>query len=172
MATLTDRQRQTIDEAFRTIFRELGYKDFVSNQVSLGVLLDSNDFPIPQTTKALADNVVTPLFSIDMSQVPDRTFSGKIVYSIESLDATNAQIRSGDLNANVAQTAGGTFATSQNDQATAAITAGSLTVTFSWTTAGNIATFNVNANSSLIPTGLNITYTMIAATHPGIITLL
>lgn len=173
MAALSDDQRRVLDQALRELLLEFGYRDgIISSSINLGVLIDQNDFPIPQTTKTLSDNATIPLFNVDFNLVPDRSFAAKIVFAVEVRDATNTQIRSGDLNANICVTSGGVYNTSQADQSTTAITAGSLTVTFSWTINGNLATFNVNANSSLIPTDLHITYTMISATHSGAITVL
>lgn len=126
---------------------------------------------VPGITKELVNGALTPLFQIDVSktthpgELPDNSFGCKLFFAVECTDRTEVQIREGDVNAAVAFKAPATFNTAQAVSATNALTAGTLTVTFSWTTVGTIATLNVTATSSLTPTDFEIHYFLSHATH-------
>lgn len=118
------------------------------------------------TVKNLVASTLTPLLSIDFTQVPDLTSAIKIRYAVECTDGTNSQIQSGDLNANVARTSGGAYTTSQTPTGTTnTVTSGGMTPTFSWTTVGNVATLNVSVTTNLTPTNFHINYYIAFATH-------
>jgi hypothetical protein len=124
--------------------------------------------PLPFQKKQLVNNQTTPLFTVDMTKVPDNTYAVQMSYALESTDGTNAQMRSGNVIMNVAQKPGvGTFVTQTLPTDIASVTAGTLTMLTLWTTAGNIATFNVQASSSLTPTDLHIVFYITFLSHPS-----
>lgn len=132
--------------------------------------------PVPlfsQQHKDLVNNAVTPLFTVDMTKIPDRSVGLQVMYAIESTDNVNTQMRSGHQIMNVAQASNGTFATSVIDFSTVSVTTGTFTINNTWSTAGNIATFRAQASSSLTPVELHIMYYIAFMSHPtsGALTL-
>lgn len=126
---------------------------------------------VPSTEVALANGVDKALFTVDMTKVADRSFACMIFIAVEATDNVNVQIRSGNVIANVARASNGTYATTAADRTSNANTTGSLTVTFSWSTSGSIATFVVNASSNLPPTDLHVKFYIPYVTHQGALAL-
>ena len=129
---------------------------------------------VPGIVKTLTDNVAKELFQIDLSQtydppetIPNYSFAGKIAFAVECGDGDDVQARQGDLNvAAVLKRSTGIITTTQTQLAFNAVTSGSLSTTFTWTTSGNIATLSVTANSSLTtPTIFIIHYFLLHGTH-------
>lgn len=126
---------------------------------------------VPAAIKDLTNNVATALFQVDLSQtIPiydtrrDNSFGAKMFFAVECTDGTDVQIREGDVNL-AAVMKGATITTAQAVNATNAVTGGTLTVTFSWSTSGSIATLQVTPSSTLTPTELEIHYFLLHATH-------
>lgn len=127
---------------------------------------------IEGVVKALSSGVPQALITVDMTKtvIPpnpiDNSFGAKIFFAVECTDGTDVQIRSGDVNANVALKLPATYVTSQAQNASNALTGGNLTVAFTWTTSGNTATLQVTATTTLaLPTQFKITYFVLYATH-------
>lgn len=129
---------------------------------------------IPGEIKSLVSGVPVPLLSIDVSQTvepppstPDHSFGCKLFFIVECTDGTDAQLREGDCNAGVSyNVVTTTFATAQAVNASNAITGGTLTVAFTWSFAGTVATLSVTATTSLVPTNFKIRYLILFASHP------
>jgi hypothetical protein len=124
---------------------------------------------VPATEIALVDTVTKSILAVNWSKIPDRSFAMTVNYAVECTDGTNTQIQSGLVNGNLARASNGTYASSQTAAATSnTVTSGGMTITFSWdtTTDPNNPVFRVNANSSLTPTILEITFYVAYATHP------
>jgi len=131
---------------------------------------------IPAAVKNLTNNSATSLFQVDLSltttlynPVPDYSFSAKLFFAIECTDGYDTQIREGDVNiaAVMRQTGTGVISNAQAQNATSAVTNGTLNCTFSWLTVGTIATLQITPASSLTPTDLEIHYFLLHATHRG-----
>lgn len=123
---------------------------------------------VPGRVKALQNGVPVPLLQVDISQVQpaDNTFAARWQFAAECTDGIDAQIRQGDCNSAVAFKAPATFATSQAQNATNSFTAGNLTTTFTWTTVGTVATFNITVTTTLaVPTDFKFHYNLVFATH-------
>lgn len=148
--------------------------NFINDLGTMGLYSSVNIFPvIPGVVKSLINNTTVSLISVDMTKTipsykitPDNSFGCKMFFAVECTDGSDVQIREGDVNAAVAFKSP-TFTTAQAVSQTGAITGGTLTATFSWATASNIATLQVNAASSLTPTDLQIHYFIMHATHPA-----
>lgn len=103
-----------------------------------------------QNTKIAANNEVTPLFRVDMQQDTQGAFGATLFMSVECSDGQNVQCIEGSIHAVVVRAGDGTFFTSFTSLlATVSMAAGTLTLEESWTTDGDVATFNVTVSSSL-----------------------
>jgi hypothetical protein len=122
--------------------------------------------------KSLVSGVAMPILSVDMDKTllppdvsPDNSWSGRLFFAVDCTDGTDVQTREGDANVCVALKLPNTFATAQAVSASGALTAGTLTVAFTWTTLNRVATLNVTATTSLTPIELFIGYALTFATH-------
>lgn len=122
---------------------------------------------IAQQHKDMVNNQITPLFTVDMTKIPDHSYGIQVFYALEATDGVNTQMRSGHQIMNVAQASNGTFATSVIDFSTVSVTFGTLTINGTWATVGNIATFRMQAASSLAPTSLHIMFYIAFVSHPA-----
>lgn len=128
----------------------------------------------PGKVKPLASGVPLPLLQIDVAQTfspppagPDYSFGCKLFFIVECTDGTDVQIREGDCNAAVAyNVVTATFATAQAVNASNAITGGTLTLAFTWSFAGTVATLSVTVTTSLAVTNFKIHYLVLLASHP------
>lgn len=124
-------------------------------------------------TKALVSGVPTPLLQVDITKtthppnpVPDNSWFGELHFAAEDTDGTDVQIRGGTVNLALAFKAPATWSTAQAVNATNANTAGTVGTTFTWTTAGNIATLNITATANgITPTRMTVAYLLLYASH-------
>lgn len=133
-----------------------------------GLLIDTAPVPPPVSplkTAAAVSGSPTPIFSVNLSLLPDASFYAKIFYAVECTDGVDAQIRGGDFNAAISLKAG-VPTTAQAQNATSAITGGTLTTTGVWTTSPTLATFNITPVTSLTPTRFRVNYYVLYTTHP------
>lgn len=107
----------------------------------------------------------TPVFSVDLSKVPDGSFYAKVFIAVECTDNVDTQIRGGDVNAAIA-VKGGVPTTAQASNMTNAVTGGTLTTAFSWSVVGSTATFGVTPTTSLTPTQFRVNSYVLYTTHP------
>lgn len=129
---------------------------------------------VPGNVKSLVSGVPVALLSKDVSQAfspppaaADYSFGCKIFFIVECTDGTDAQIREGDCNAAAAyNVVTAIFATAQAVNASNAITGGTLTVAFTWSFVGTVATLSVTVTTSLVPTNFKIHYFVLFASHP------
>jgi hypothetical protein len=123
--------------------------------------------------KSLQDNVVTPIFNISLPA--GKTTAGMIIYCIHIVGNTGElQAHSGTaLYSGVNK--GGVYTTDVLHIAVLeaeAVSAGTLTDTWTITTGVNQITINLNANTSLTPISMHIHYTVIAHHDVDTISLL
>jgi hypothetical protein len=110
------------------------------------------------STKTLAETSATGFVTIT---VPNSGgCAGKVAYTVFAADATNTQIKSGELHFSaVANSSGTVTAASVSDVNTLnPVSSGTLTNTMTSTTAANATTLLANATSSLTQTTLEIRY--------------
>lgn len=118
----------------------------------------------------LSDNVAATVFVVALAA---GAFAGcTFAWTIESSDGTDFQVRSGITTLAVANK-GGVYSTTITDvaanQAFAETAAGStLAVTWAVTTGASLINVQVTANSSLTPTVLRVSYTILNATNAAI----
>jgi len=104
---------------------------------------------VPGRVKDLTDGAPVPILSVDIALSGDNSWGAKLFFNVEATDGDNVQLREGDANVALAyKTSTAKFATSQATNNTAASTGGTITVAFSWTTVGTVATLNVTATSN------------------------
>jgi hypothetical protein len=110
------------------------------------------------STKTLAETSATGFVTIT---VPNSGgCAGYVDYTVFAADATNTQLKSGQLYFSAAATSGGTVtaATISDVNTLNPVTSGTLTNTMTSTTAANATTILANATSSLTQTTLEIRY--------------
>jgi len=139
-----------------------------ADKTNLDTLVAKGGGPAVINTRIpLINNTPVSLLVVDMAKVPDNSFAMNVQFAVEATDGSDVQIRSGNVNANVAVKSGA-YTTSQAQSATNAVTGGTLTTTFSWLTSGTTATLQLNASSSLTPTDIHVNVYVSYATHVAV----
>ena len=127
------------------------YARGAGDDVATRIMKSSLDIPaIPgEVSKLCVSGVATALMTVDMDLTGDNTWGGRLFFCAEHTDGTDFQLREGDVNVALVSKAGA-FTTAQTSLLPAgALSAGTLTATWSWTTSGRIATLFVTLTSSL-----------------------
>lgn len=132
----------------------------------------------PGNIKNCISGVPVSLLQIDMNNTissdhlfPDNSFACKVFFAAETTDGNDVQIRQGDCNAAAAYKAD-VFTTSQATNVTSAITTGTFTTIFTWSTSGTVATLQVTVTTSLaLPSDIEFHYFVLHATHPAFVYL-
>ena len=128
-------------------------------------------------SKFLFSGISTTLIRVDMDRTvdpfhpdePDETFGIKIFWTLECSNGTDFQVRQGDVGAAVCLKGVTFIVDTKVEDATAAESAGTLNLTFSWVTSGAVAELQVTAVTTLIPgvtpMELEINYFVFYASH-------
>ena len=155
-----------IDVDFITATSVLSQTPLINKIAIKSVQQSTNQTIIAGIKKSLINATPTSIVRVDMTRVPDGTFSCKLFYAVEATDNVDFQVREGDVNAAVVKK-GVLYTTAQAAVNTGALSAGTLAVTFSWLTAGTDAYLQINATTSLSPVNLYIMYLVLYSTHPA-----